>query len=333
MKFIYSLVIALLGLAITPAHSANRKPPKAAYLNLPVQDQYHEILNAFQNNDWARLITDCKILLVTNPSTPFTSAVKYYLAVGYFNRRDFALADKQFAIYLKEETSPKYFEEAIQYKFRIAEHYGKGARKHVFGVKGMPKWVIAYDDALKIYDEVITTLPRHDLAAQSLYQKGELLFVLGEYKESIDAYQTLIRRFPKHSLAPDCYLGIASVYERRCQKEFADLTLLDLAEINLRKFHKHFPGEASIKEVENVVQQIKVQLAKEFYEIGEFYKRTKKPDAAAIYYTSIIDKYPETIYATKSHKRLKTLIYTGKSASKSVKKEETPVIIADSFDN
>lgn len=333
MKFIYSLIIALLGLTMTPTLFAKEKRPKAEYYSLPAQDQYHEILNAFQNNDWVRLIEDCKILLATNPSTPFTSAAKYYLGVGYFNRRDFDLADKPFSIYLKEETSPKYFEDAIQYKFRIAEHYGNGARKHIFGVKGMPKWVIAYDDAVKIYDEVITTLPRHDLAAQSLYQKGKLLLSFEDYKESIDAYQTLIRRFPKHSLAPDCYLGIAQVYERRCQKEFADPTLLDLAEINLRKFHKHFPGESRIKAAEHVVQQIKERLAKELYEIGEFYKRTKKPDAAAIYYTNIIDKYPGTSYATKSRKRLKTLSFTFKSASEPVKKDETPAIIADSSDD
>ena len=71
----------------------------------------------------------------------------------------------------------------------------------MLGWEKMPQWVSAHEDALNIYDEVIATLPRHDVAARSLFNKARMLSGDGKYKESIDSYQILIRRFPKHQLA------------------------------------------------------------------------------------------------------------------------------------
>lgn len=114
----------------------------------------------------------------------------------------------------------------------------------------MPKWLPAYEVAIEIYDEVITTMPRDDLAAKSLYRKGVLLLRMEEYKKSIDSFQTLCRRFPKHPLAPDGYVGISDVYLTESKKEFPDSNKLELAEINLRKFKTHFPSEPRVEEAE-----------------------------------------------------------------------------------
>jgi outer membrane protein assembly factor BamD (BamD/ComL family) len=47
--------------------------------------------------------------------------------------------------------------------------------------------------------------------------------------------------------------------------------------------------------------------AKSFYEIGQFYERTKKPHASVLYYSKIIKTFPNTKSAELSKKRLKVL--------------------------
>ena len=47
--------------------------------------------------------------------------------------------------------------------------------------------------------------------------------------------------------------------------------------------------------------------AQNFYEIGQFFERTKKPQAAVIYYAKIIKNYPTTKSAEISKKRLSVL--------------------------
>ena len=65
--------------------------------------------------------------------------------------------------YLKKSASPKHFEEAIEMKFAIAEFFREGGKKRLFGSHKLPAIMPAREDALKIYDEVITTLPHHDI--------------------------------------------------------------------------------------------------------------------------------------------------------------------------
>lgn len=296
---------------------------------ITVHQHYGAMIEHYQNENWQKLVYKCLDLIADFPESPFAREGRYYLGVGYYKLGEFEYANQAFSDYLKEELTPKFFDEVIRFKFEIAKAFEEGARLHLFGWQKMPKWLPAYEDAIAIYDEVITTLPRDDLSAESLYRKGMLLLRMEEYKTSVEAFRTLIRRFPKHPLSPEGYLGIANVYLTQCENEFPDSDRLDLAEINLRKFRYHFPGEPRLHDAEKLLLRMKEMLAEDLLEIAEFYERTKKDKAAAIYYATIVKKYPETKAAAKSQKRLKKLdvpdIY-------SQKKTDSEALVVDSND-
>lgn len=274
---------------------------------LSVQEHYGLALQCYQEKNWDELIHQSLIVIKNFSQTPFAADAYYYLGAGYFHLEEFEYANRFLTKYLKKQTAPKFFAEAIEYKFQIAEHYRKGAKKHLFGVETFPKWLGATEEAMAIYDEVITALPHHDLSAYALFGKAQLLLKEEEYKSSVETYQTLIRRFPKHPLAAESYIGISEVYLMQSQKAYPDQDFLDLAEINVRKFRSDFPGEESVVAAENLLQQMKEVYASDLYDIARFYERTKKPQAARIYYTRIQLKYPETEVAVLAEKRLNRL--------------------------
>ncbi|MDN3509566.1 MAG: outer membrane protein assembly factor BamD [Candidatus Neptunochlamydia sp.] len=280
---------------------------------------YSKMIDYYQNEEWQKLAWKCEDLIADFPTGPFAREALYYLGVAEFKLEEYEYANKAFSNYLKEELTPKFFEQTIRFKFEIATEFDRGARLHLFGWNRMPKWLPAYEEAIEIYDEVITTMPRDDLAAKSLYRKGVLLLRMEEYKKSVEAFQTLSRRFPKHPLAPHAYVGIADVYLSECRKKFPDSNKFELAEINLRKFKAHFPREPRIEEAYKRLLGMKEELANDLLEVAEFYERTKKGNAAAVYYGTILKKYPETKAAKKSEKRLKVLgvhdIYSKKKSS------------------
>lgn len=318
--------VAIIFLICFGALSANPLDP-VIRSQINIHQYYSKMIDHYQNEDWQKLSWKCQDLIADFPTNPFAREALYYLGVAHFKLGEFEHANMAFSDYLKEELTPKFFDQVIRYKFEIARAFDEGARVHLFGWQKMPKWLPAYDEALEIYDEVITTLPRDDLAAQSLYRKGVILLRMEEYKKSIEAFQTLIRRFPKHPVSPDGYVGISDVYLSECDQEFPDANKLDLAEINLRKFRYHFPSEPRIAEAEKKLLGMKERLANDLLEIAEFYERTKKAKAAAIYYATILKKYPETKAANKSEKRLKVLdvpdVYSNK-------KSQEGAIIVDS---
>jgi len=311
MKVIHFFILSLL---LCPSFSmATYTLKEGKFVNqksvatLSVQEHYSAALEAYQKKDWKVLINQATIVIKNFPSTPFAHEAHFYLGVSYFHFHDYQMANREFSSYLKKQTTPKFFEEAIQYKFAIAERYKKGAKKHLLGWRSLPQWVPADEEAIAIYDEVIAALPHHDLGAQALFGKGQLLVRDDDYKASIEAFQTLLRRFPKHPLAPEAYLSIVEVYLTECQAEFLDPDFLDLAEIHVRKFGQDFSRDDRFQKAQEKLLAMKEVYAKNLFETGQFYERTKKLHASHLYYTKTVAKYPETKAAESSRKRLNRL--------------------------
>ncbi|MBI2743853.1 MAG: outer membrane protein assembly factor BamD [Chlamydiales bacterium] len=284
-----------------------RLVPEEEAATMSVQEHYSAAMTAYQKKKWDELVKQAIIVTKNFPDSPFAQEALFYLGVGYFNQKEYELANEEFSTYLKKQTTPKHFEEAIEYKFAIAEMFQKGARKHLMGWKSMPKWVPAREEALAIYDEVITALPHHDLGAKALYGKAKLLLKDEDYKVCIETYQTLIRRFPKNALAAQSYLGIGEVYLTQCENQYPDPDFLDLAEINLRKFKLDFPQNEQVEQAEEMLAKMQEIYAKNLFETAQFFERTKKIDASIIYYKKIVASYPSTRCAELSQQRLHKL--------------------------
>ena len=302
--FSSALLIAPLSLHAAYVFKNGRLIDSEKVATMSVQEHYSLAMDAYQKQEWNTTIHQALIVVKNFSSTPFAQEALFYLGVGYFHIGEFEYANKSFTHYLKKQATPKFFEDAIQYKFKIAEQYHHGAKKHILGWEAMPKWVPARDEAIRIYDEVITALPHHELAAHALFGKAKLLVKEEEFKSSIETYQVLIRRFPKHSLAVESYIGIGEVYLTQSQVHYPDQDYLDLSEINLRKFRHDFPGEERLAIAEKSVLAMKELFASDLYDTGRFYERTKKPQAAYIYYTRILSKFPETRACELAQQRL-----------------------------
>lgn len=257
------------------------------------QEHFASIMKYYEAKAWKNLEKEALVVLKNFSSTPFARDVSYFLAIAYFHQDEYELANQNLTEYLTKQATPKYFEEAIQCKFKIAEKFKDGARKHLMGFKSMPKWVPAGEEAVAIYDEVISALPHHDLAAHALYGKAQVQAKREDWRASIESYQTLIRRFPKHPLAVESYIGIGEVYLKESHEEYPDVDFIDLAEINLRKFKASFPGEEKIEVAVENFKKIQDHYAGSLFETARFYERTNKLGAAKIYYEKILKSYPD----------------------------------------
>ncbi len=278
----------------------------AAGEKIAPQDSYDRALTAYQQKKWKEVVLHSKEVLDTDiaEGSPYASDLTFFAAVAYFHREDYDLSNAYFSAFLTKYATPKFFEEAVVYKYKIAEKFENGAKKHMFGSEKMPKWVAAWEEAYALYDEVINTLPRHEIAASALFRKGGMLWKEEKYKESVESYQTLIRRFPKHPLTPESYLLISEIYLEESQREFPDRDLLEQARINYKKFASEFPGEKRLAEGANKLRAMVDGYAKDLWESATFFERKSKMSAAFLYYQSIVQRYPESQYAEEALKAL-----------------------------
>lgn len=258
---------------------------------------------------WQKASSEFEKVIFYFPCSDEAAEASYYLAVCYFEMREYDFANEEFSNYLKTSQHPLFFEDAVYYKFCIAHYFKEGKKKHPFKMRYLPKWVSAQDSALVIYDEVVAALPNHELAVQALYSKADLLEKMGEYRDCIETYQMIIRRFPKHEIVPTCYLNIADAYVQQSRLEFQNPDILALAELNLRKFKDDFPRDERVTFAEGSICRIKEMYAKGLCDLGLFYERLHHPHAAAIYYQSSIDEFPDTQVASFCRSRLINLGY------------------------
>lgn len=227
--------------------------------------------------------------------------------VAYFHLGEYDLANRFFSEYLKENANPCHFEEVVRYKFCIAMKFQEGEGKRFFGVRKMPKWLSAEQDAIDIFEEVATIFPNDEMAAHAIYNKGCILLSRGCFKESIGEFQMVIRRFPRTEMAGASFEAISIAYlgEARVQPNNPDL--LCLAMINMKKFKAAFPSDERICKIEKHYHCMEDLYAGGFYEMGQFYERTEHPRAAWIYYMTTIKEFPNTRFAACAKERVRQI--------------------------
>ncbi|MES2272968.1 MAG: tetratricopeptide repeat protein [Chlamydiota bacterium] len=262
-------------------------------------------------HDWWNVIDYAEIISYNFPTTPFAEDAAFITGEAYFKLNQLEYANDAFTAYLNHSASPKHFEEAIHYKFMIAEQYAEGAKKRLFGSPKMPAWVPAFDAAIPIYDEVIAALPHAEITAKALLSKAHIQTYFEDYKLSQETLDVLIRRFSKNDLAAEGYLEKNKIYLIECKAQNLDPDILDLAEVNLRKFRLSFPREPRVAEAEKLLNEMQEIFAKSLLETGQFFERTKKTPASIIYYTKVIAKYPNTGAALIAKEKLGKLQDSG----------------------
>ena len=254
-----------------------------------VQEYNSALQDAIAAQNWWLAVDYAQLISYNFPSTPFAQDAAYIIGEAYYKLGQLEYSNEAFTAYLNQVSSPRHFEEAIHYKFMIAEQF-----------------------ALKIYDEVIAALPHSEICAKALLAKSRIQVYFEDFKPGIETLDLLIRRFPKGDLAAEAYLEKGKVYSLQCQGQNLDPDILDLTEVNLRKFKLAFPREMRIAEAEKIYSDMQEAFAENLFETGRFFERTKKIPASIIYYTKVIAKYPNTQAAQTAKEKLETFQAAGK---------------------
>lgn len=274
---------------------------------MPLHEHYDQGYKQVQERNWEEGLHNFLVITTHYPESPFYSDALFYAGVCRYFLNDLELANKCFSNYLNQKTNLKHFEKVFLFKFQIAEGFRQGAKKRLFNVGPMPKLLPAKEEALAIYDEVISALPHNEVAAEALYSKGVLLGAQRKYKDAVDALIILTKRFPTHPKSVEAYLLISDIYLEESKRDTQNPDLLALAKIQVHHFRQQFPAQENIAKAESNLGEMGEVFAKSLYDTGRFYERKKKPLAAKIYYQEALKNYPESGSAKKCNERLALL--------------------------
>ena len=272
-----------------------------------LEEHYTLGIEAIKKKEWKEAITQFRIVTINFPDAIQSKEAFYFLGVSYYHNEEMDLANENFSEYLKKEATPKYFEQVFQYKLAIADAFKNGAKKHLFGARVLPQLMGDKDLAIALYDEVANTFPNDELAAKAWLAKGELFREKENFRQAIEAYQTVIKKFSRTDFAAMAYTAISDAYFNQAKLEHQNPDLLALAQINLKRFSQEFPRDARAETAQQQLSEMKESLAASIYETGCFYERKSQPQASFLYYNNVISQFPETHAAQMSKERIAVL--------------------------
>lgn len=273
----------------------------------PVERHFEMGLDALKKKNWDEAQRQFRIVTISFENSSLALEAHYYLGVALYEKGELDIANDAFSCYVKKANSTAHFEDVQRYKLSIAEHLATGYKRHMFGWESLPRILSGKDEALEIFDEVSSSLPNHELAAVALTKKALLLREREEFANAIDAYQAVIRRFPRTSYALKAFQGIAESYVEEIKLEPHNVDALALAEINVKESKLHFPQALELQGIENCLKEMQEIYAKALFETGQLYERMSELKASALYYHAALAQYPSSNAAALCKERLERL--------------------------
>jgi len=137
-----------------------------------------------------------------------------------------------------------------------------------------------FDDAVYIYDLIISNFPESDLIDEAYYNKGYLLKSMGQDSTAEKVFQKIIDQYPESPYAPEAYMQLAESYFYPAPKDSRETTIL-----NLNKANQLYKNTLEYKESPRYSEAL--------YKLGWSYYRLAGEDPsyytdAIIYFTTVV---------------------------------------------
>jgi hypothetical protein len=305
-NFILSLSLILFSQSLSAAPKLNsiKKPFSIEQIDLKAKDLFLAGKELIEQENWAQASEKFYMINRFCSKSSYMQEACFYLGVAQYNLGELAESNYYLTNYLKGENNPEHFRKTLETKFAIAEKFRMGEKRRMYDSKKLPAWAGGEMVAIEIYDEITATIPCDELAIQSFFSKGRLLYQISMYNDAVSTLQTLIRRFPKNELAIDSYILIEEIFVDQSRIEMQNTDILELARINLRHFEQDFPKEERITYAQSLVYQIEETFANSLFDIGQLYEKKGNIDSATIYYYQALHQFPNTQLAKKSYERI-----------------------------
>ena len=228
----------------------------------------------------------------------------YLKATCYLQRGYYRKALGSYTSLLDDFPGSPFAERALSGMFRVGEAYLAGKRRRAWG--GLLR-IKDHDSGLEIMDDLVANYPDTPLAEMAQMAKADYHYNAGDFELAELAYATFARDYPKSRWHARSQLRSAESALASFPGVRFDDAALNQARERYVQFRRQYPGSAEQLDVAGTLNQIDASRADKRRVVAEYYERVDQPEAARIYYRTLIDRWPETPAASQARARLAAL--------------------------
>lgn len=243
-----------------------------------------------------------KRLIKSYPKSLEASESQYYLGLIEEATDNLYEAFQAYQKVIDKYPFSERIQEIIEREYNIAEKFITGYKP-----KGLKFSLPIEDPAIEILTKVIENSTYGALASKAQYKLGLVLKGLLRYYEAEDAFNKVISNYPNSEWVEAAKFQIASCRAAISKGPEYDQGAASEAKQKFEEFVRENPDAVLSKEAEKNIDQLKEKEAKANYDIGLFYEKQKAYKAAKVYYNSVIENNPKSIWAAHCLERLRIL--------------------------
>ncbi len=157
-----------------------------------------------------------------------------------------------------------------------------------------------YSDAAYGFDLVTRMGRGTNYAKEAQYLLADSYFQNRQYLLAASEFERFISYYPQDERREEVEFNRALSYYQQSPRYRLDQTPTMRAIELFQLFNTNYPNSEYVTESANKIDELRNKLARKNYESGQFYLRTLRYKAAAIYFDLTIDQYPESVWAEQS---------------------------------
>ena len=219
-------------------------------------------------------------------------------AIGYHYK-----AFQQYQELIKKNPNTTHFNTVLQRQYEIGNLFLAGERQKAWGIR----WLPSLDRAVEVYEQVVKNGPYSSVAPESQFRIGLAYEKQRDYLAAVHAYEKLLERYPKLPLAEGAQFQIGWEYKKESARAEYDQNAANQAIAAYTDFLLRYPRSDKVPLAQEYLTSLKGEQARGLFHIGQFYEKNRRYKSALIYYNDVIEKNPESNWATQAKDKVAKL--------------------------
>lgn len=302
-QIVFGAFVATLCLSMPSAHAEWFWSPSTGWVGpgglvkgTPAE-QFEYAKGLFEAGEYEEAIKEFRKLVDKYEASKEAAEAQYYIGRSHEEEQSFYDAFKAYRKTIQTYPATARFEEILSRQYRIGNYFLGGNKRKIFGkIPLLP----ARDKAIEIFSAIVEDGPFSEHGPLAQYKLGLAHLALEEYEMAVEELEQLITRYPESQLVDDARYQIALASLKGTFKPGYDQSATDKAIKELEAFLEIYPESELAAEAENRLEELRDRRAAHEFQIGRFYLDSDKPEAAKVYFQTIVDDYPSSPWAAQA---------------------------------
>ena len=277
--------------------------PTGAVKDTP-EEQLAFALGFFEQHDYDRAAKEFKKLLRTYNASHEAAEAQFYLGRCFEELGDYYRAFLEYRKTTQVYPSTKRFDEVLEREFQIGNYFLAGKKRKLFGTAAL---IPAKDKAVEVFQAIVDDGPFSHYGSQAQYKLCVAYLSLQECEQAVAALEQVVSRYPNSDLVDDARFQITQASLKGTFRAGYDQSPTDLAMRELEAFVREYPKSELTRDAGARLKELANRRAQHEYLVGRFYERRRHPKAAVLYYEQLVERFPQSPWASQAAARVQVL--------------------------